>query len=50
MKRKLTRYNFAFEEDIALLIQKIAHKTDLSYTAIAKQAVKLLAKEKGIQE
>jgi len=49
MKTKTTRFNFALPDKTAKLILKIAEETDLSYTAIVKRAVDLLAKEKGIK-
>lgn len=49
MKTKTTRFNFALTDEIAELIKQIAEKTDLSYTAIIKQGVKLLAEKKEIK-
>lgn len=48
MKTKTKRLNFTVSEEIDNLIREIQKKTDLSLVVILIQALKLLAKEKGV--
>jgi transcription antitermination factor NusA-like protein len=48
LKTKIKRHNFAFTERTDCLLRKIQEETELNFTVIIKQAIELLAKEKGI--
>ncbi len=48
MKTKIKRHSFSFTEKTDALLRKIQSETELNFTVIVKQALELLAKEKGI--
>lgn len=49
-KTKIKRHSFSFSERTDSLLRKMQEETELSFTVIIKQALELLAKQKGIND